>query len=81
MKDKINIEHGKSYAPEKKTSSNAELVGDYWRAWTEGGKYYYECDVGHFATNFSTVEIQESDFELLKSGGLSNADLERKYLA
>lgn len=79
MKDKINIEYGKTYTPKKDASVSDELTGSYWRAWAEDGKYYYECDTGHFATKLLTVEVCKSDFELFKSGELNCADIERKY--
>ena len=53
MSDKIKIEIGKTYLPKKKASSENEIIGDSWKAWRQNGQYFYECDVGHFASKFA----------------------------
>jgi hypothetical protein len=79
MTDEINIKYGKTYTPKARVSTDTEILGNYWRAWIEEDKYYYECDVGHFASKFVTVEILKSEFESLKSKQIDNKYLERKY--
>ena len=79
MKDKPIVEIGKTFYPKERHSSDTEIVGSYWRVWLEGGKYFYECDMGHFATKFQVFEISEEDFVLVKLGRITSQDLTKKY--
>lgn len=79
MNDETNIELGETYYPQKKPDSDDEIIGDCWSCWCQDEKYYYECDVGHFASKFKTIEISKEDFILLKAGDITNEDLRVKY--
>lgn len=79
MKDKPQISIGKTYTPKQSTSSDNEVVGNYWRAWCDGDKYFYEYDEGHFATKFKVIQISKEDFFLAKSGEITDKELARKY--
>ncbi|MES9963442.1 MAG: hypothetical protein ABW116_07860 [Candidatus Sedimenticola sp. 20ELBAFRAG] len=81
MSDEPYTKIGNTYYPreQKIEASDSEIKGNYWRAWSEDGRCFYEFDEGHFASKFKTVEISNDDFELLKSGGISDSDLTLKY--
>ncbi|MFK5998167.1 MAG: hypothetical protein QM492_08655 [Rhodobacterales bacterium] len=72
---------GNTYYPKPNATefSEDEVKGNYWRVWKDVGKVYFEYDAGHFATKIKTVEITESDFNLVKSGELTEKDLVYKY--
>jgi hypothetical protein len=81
VKDEPKISVGKIYTPKKHVSSDNEVVGNYWRAWCDGDKYFYEYDEGHFATKFKVVQISKKDFLLAKSGEIADKELTRKYFS
>jgi hypothetical protein len=69
----------KARKSKKPYSMKDEVVGNYWRAWFDGEKYYFEFDQGHFATKFGAVEISKEDFTKAKSGDIAEKDLIAKY--
>ncbi|WP_135622501.1 hypothetical protein [Solemya pervernicosa gill symbiont] len=81
MNDKPYTKIGNTYYPKEPQTeiSESEIKGSYWRAWSEGEKYFYEFDEGHFASKFRTVEISCDDYQLLKSGKITDSDLTLKY--
>ncbi|ASA57919.1 hypothetical protein [Vibrio gazogenes] len=81
MKNLRYVEVGKTFDPKehKRSVSDDEVIGNYWRVWHDGGKYFYEYDTGHFATKFDVVQISEDDFLLIKSEKLDVESLHRKY--
>ncbi|MEJ2046170.1 MAG: hypothetical protein P8X89_23180 [Reinekea sp.] len=79
VKKVIKIKIGKQYHPQKKFSERDEdeIVGDYWRAWRENDKYFYEYDIGHFASKFTIAEISKNDFLMLRDGKVSHKYIEK----
>jgi hypothetical protein len=79
-KEFFDIRDGKIYPNLKEKldfneSSENEFIGDYWRVWREGEKYFLEHDIGHFASSFVTTEIEKNEYEELKSGYLKVDDI------
>lgn len=81
MSDKPYSKIGNTYYPRPRaqSSSDDEIKGAASRAWVENGQCYYEYDAGHFATKLKTVKISDDDFNALKVGRISDADVIRKY--
>jgi hypothetical protein len=81
MNDKPYTKIGNTYYPKTESDeiADSEIKGSYWRAWSEDGRFFYEFDEGHFSSKFRTVEISTEDFQLLKSGKISDTDLAMKY--
>lgn len=79
MKKELKTEIGRTYTPKNPACSDNEIVGNYWRVWCDGDKYFYEYDEGHFSTKFKIVQISREDFLLLKLGTITDQDLKIKY--
>lgn len=80
MTNKPYTKIGSTYYPIKRKEGpiGNEIRGGGWRAWTDGGQYYYEYDAGHFATKLTTIIISENDFNLLKEGKITESDINLK---
>lgn len=71
------FEVGKTYRSKKIDPIITEtgIKGAYWGVWKEGNKYYYELDIGHFASRLVTVEITKEDFNYMMSGSMAEDDI------
>jgi len=79
MKDNPYYEIGKIYYPKEKEESDNEVIGANWRVWFDGEKYFYEYDIGHFASEFKVIQISKEDFTKIKKSEISEADLRKMY--
>lgn len=81
MSNKPYDKVGETYYPKvsAKKVENDEVKGAAWRAWAENGQYYYEYDAGHFSTKLRIIKISKGDFEAIKGGKISDAELAHKY--
>ncbi|MAD43733.1 MAG: hypothetical protein CMI02_14580 [Oceanospirillaceae bacterium] len=51
------------YYPKKNINRKNKLVGNRWKVWSEGGRYYIEYDAGHFSDKFVIKEINKEVYD------------------
>jgi len=74
----LEIRGGEYYFRDARGNEN-ELLGMHCMAFHSDGSYFFQFDVGHFATKFVNAEITEEEFTALRNGEISFDKLNKKY--